>query len=349
MKNNIKKTPATLKDIATMVGVDASTVSRAINHPERVKEETLLKIQHHIEELNYHPNLVARGLQTAKSNLIAMIVPNFSNHSFAKITKGFHDALKGTGYELIICSSHEDPDEEIELSKALIRQRVSGIVFVGTVSTYEKDIPFHLFDDNMEVLVIDREIDLDNINVFLFDAYHGIKLAFNHLLQLGHRDIAIITGQERTIQSKNRIALIRGILQELGIEIPPEYIKEGDWTANGAWHAMEDFLMLDPRPTAVFAITDTMAMGAIGAAGAAGLRIPEDISIIGFNNELGSESYNPPLTTIGPHAYNIGKQAAKVITEGLDKGSHKKFVKKFPLDLIIRKSTAPITQPSFRS
>ena len=340
MSDKLKKTPATLKDIASKVGVDASTVSRAINHPEKVKADTLHKIQQHIEDLNYHTNLVARGLQTARSNLLAMIVPNFSNLSFAKITRGFHDALKGTGYELIICSSHEDPDEEIELAKSLIRQRVSGIVFVGTVSTEEKDIPFHLLENNTEVLIIDRNIDLEYVNVFLLDAYHGIKLAIDHLLQLGHERIAVITGQERTIQSKNRVALIKSILSEVRVPFTEDNLKEGDWSAAGAWHAMEDFLMHDPIPTAVFAITDTMAMGAIGAANAAGLRVPEDISIIGFNNEPGSESYNPPLTTIGPHAYNIGMQAGKVILEGIERDGHKRVVKRFPLDLIIRKSTA---------
>ena len=343
--DNSTNAPATLKDIASISGVDISTVSRAINHPEKVKPETLVKIQKHIKEMNYHPNLVARGLQAAKSNLLAMVVPNFSNLSFVKITKGFHDAVKGTGYQVIICSSHEDTDEEIEIAQSLIRQRVSGIVFVGTVSTREKDIPFHLFGrNNIEVLVIDREIDLEGINCFLLDAYHGIKIALNHLLQLGHERLAIITGQERTIHSKDRIALIKKILDELGVVIPDYRFKEGDWSSAGGWYAMEYFLRQDNPPTAVFAITDTTAINAIGAATAAGLRVPEDISVIGFNNEPGSESFNPPLTTIGPHAYDIGMQAGKVILEGLEKVSSLKSVIKFPLDLVIRKSTAPISR-----
>jgi LacI family transcriptional regulator len=337
----MKKNPITLKDIATMVGVDTSTVSRAINHPEKVKPTTLEKINQHITDLNYHPNLVARGLQMARSNLLAMVVPNFSNLAFAKIAKGFHDTLKGNGYELIICSSLEDPAEEIEISRALIRQRVSGIVFVGTVGTYEQDIPFHIFENNTEVLIIDREVDYDFINVFLLDAYHGIKIALEHLLGLGHERIAVITGYKRSIQSIQRVSLIQSLLGELGIDVPEKLIREGDWTAAGGWHAMEDILSEKPHPTAVFAITDTMAMGAIGAAHSLGLRVPEDISVIGFNNEPGSESFNPPLTTIGPHAYNIGTQAGKFILERLEKNSTLKVVKNFPLDLIIRKSTAP--------
>lgn len=344
MKKNNYKAPSTIKDIARIAGVDASTVSRAINHPEKVKTETLLKIQAHIKEMNYHPNWVAKGLQTAKSNLLAMCVPNFSNLSFANITKGFHDAVKGSGYQVIICSSHEDPDEEIEISKSLIRQRVSGIVYVGTVSTEEKDIPFHLFDRNMEILVIDREIDIEGINVFLLDAYHGIKLVFDHLLQLGHKRLAIITGQERTIHSKKRIALIKQILNEMNVVIPEHRIKEGDWSSTGGWHAMDDLLHQKDPPTAVFAITDTMAVGAVGAACAAGFKVPEDISVVGFNNEPGTESFNPPLTTIGPHAYDIGMQAGKAIIERLEKGESTQMVKKFPLDLIIRNSTAPVSR-----
>lgn len=333
--------PVTLKDIASMVGVDASTVSRAINHPEKVKEKTLDKINQTIEALNYHPNLVARGLQTSRSNLLAMVVPNFSNLAFANITKGFHEMLKGSGYELIICSSQEDPDEEIAISRALVRQRVSGIVFVGSVGTYEKDIPFHIFENNTEVLLFDREVEHEHINVFLLDAYHGIKSALGHLMNLGHRHLGIITGHERSIHAKLRVTLVRNILDELGIVVPESYIREGDWSAAGGWHAMEDLLAMDPRPTAVFAITDTMAMGAIGAANTLGYRVPEDISVVGFNNEPGSESFNPPLTTIGPHAYSMGSQACKFLLERLEKGSGQRVVKKFPVDLLIRKSTAP--------
>jgi DNA-binding LacI/PurR family transcriptional regulator len=346
MSEENRKSPITLKDIATMIGVDASTVSRAINHPDKVKAATLQKIKQHIKDLNYHPNLVARGLQAAKSNLLAMVVPNFSNLAFAKIAKGFHDALKGTNYELIICSSLEDTQEEIEISNALLRQRVSGIVFVGTVSTYENDIPFDIFKDNIEVLVIDREVHHEHINVFLLDAYHGIKMALNHLQNLGHSRIAIITGHERSIQAKLRIDLIRSILNELEIIVPEVYIRQGDWTAAGGWHAMEDLLNLDLRPTAVFAITDTMAMGAIGAACAAGLRIPQDLSIVGFNNEPGSESFNPPLTTIGPHAYNIGIQAGRFMLDHQETKTNRRVIKRFPLDLIIRKTTAQPPVPA---
>lgn len=340
--NNKVNSPATLKDIASIAGVDASTVSRTINHPEKVRPETRKKIEKVITDLNYHPNLVARGLQTARSNLLAMVVPNFSNLSFAMITKGFHEAVEGSGYQVIICSSHEDPDAELEITLSLIRQRVGGIVYVGTVSTDEKDIPFHLFENNnMEIIVIDREISNPNINVFLLDAYHGIKLALKHLLQLGHRRIAIITGQKKTLQSKNRVNLIMHLLEELHIAIPEHRIKEGNWSSSGGWYAMQDFLRLDEPPTAVFAITDTMAMGAVGAACAAGFRVPQDISVIGFNNEPGSESFNPPLTTIGSHAYDIGVQAGKVILEGLESNPYPKSVREFSLDLIIRKSTGP--------
>ncbi len=340
MNDEIRKNPTTLKDIAMRMGIDASTVSRAINHPERVKEDTLLKIERHIKQLNYHPNLVARGLQAAKTNLLAMVVPNFSNLAFAKINRGFHDALKGTNYEMIICSSQEDPQEEIDIGKALVRQRVSGIVFVGTVGTRENDIPFEIFRNNTEVLVIDRDVPNEHINVFLLDAYHSIKMALSHLQSLGHKRIAVITGQERSIQAKLRVSTVKSILSELGFGIQETYIREGDWTASSGWHAMEDLLGLDPRPTAVFALTDTMAMGAIGAASAAGLRVPEELSVIGFNNEPGSESFNPPLTTIAPHAYNIGMQAGKFLLERLEKNSTSRVVKHFPTDLIIRKTTA---------
>lgn len=332
---------ATLKDIAAMVGMDASTVSRAINHPEKVKDETLQKIQKIIKEVNYYPNMVARGLQKAKSNLVALVVPNFTNLSFANITKGFHDVLQGTGYEPIICSSQENPKEEIEISHALLRQRVSGIVFVSSVSTSEDDIPFQLFKNQTQVLVIDRDVKLDYINVFLIDAYSGIKNALRHLLNLGHKQIGIITGFERSVQSKRRVALIRTILKELNIDMPERYFRRGDWSAAGGWYAMEDLLAMESRPTAVFAITDTMAFGAVGAACAHGLRVPQDISVIGFNNEPGSESFNPPLTTIGPQAYNIGLEAGKTILDLLEKGPMPKIVKTFPVDLIVRKSTAP--------
>ncbi len=330
----------TLKDIAKAAGVDASTVSRAINHPEKVRGETLARISWHIKRLDYQPNFVARGLQKAKSNLIAIVVPNFSNLAFANLMKGFHDALKGTGYELIVCSSLEDPKEEIDICLSLARQRVSGIAFISTVSTYDQDIPFHIFKGNTEVLVIDREVSDEDVGVFLLDVEKGIRMVFNHLIQLGHNHLGIIIGQQRSIHSINRLALIRRIVSEMDVHISDAYIREGDWSSAGGWQAMEHFLTLKPRPTAVFAITDTMAMGAIGAACEAGLRVPEDISVVGFNNEPGSESFNPPLTTMGPHSYNIGMQAGKHILSALESDYHIRVFKKFPLDLIIRRSTA---------
>ena len=329
--------PATLKDVASLAGVSHSTVSRVLNHPELINEKTREKILKCIKELDYHPNPFGRGLQTSHSKTVALVVPNISNLTFANFTHGVQKFLEENEeqYGLIIFSSDENSQKEKFICNHLRQHWVDGVIFVSSAGGVP---PTELLPDSMLKVLVERSNE--KIDSLLHNLDDGILKACTYLHKLGHQDIAAIIGDTTSITSKERLKAFKRALLQLGLTYNETLVEEGHWTSRGGWKAMLKLLHLKKPPTAVFAITDTMAMGAIGAASHFGFKVPEDISVIGFNNEPGSAEFNPPLTTLDSSSFAMGKQAAEILLARIQDPDKPSVEIKYSLKLIKRHSTA---------
>jgi DNA-binding LacI/PurR family transcriptional regulator len=330
--------PLTLKDVALRAGVSHSTVSRAINHPELINGATLERIMKLVQELGYHTNPFARSLQTSHSSTIALVVPSISNLAFANLTAGVQAALEEatTRYDLLIFSSDENLKKERFICNLLLQHRVDGVIFVSSAGGPP---PTSLLPENMAKVLVERSNK--KVDSLILDLEGGLIEACSHLHELGHKKIAIITGDTTSITSKERLKWFQGALAVFGLPLATEYVEHGGWTARGGWEAMLRLLQLPEPPTAVFGVTDTIAMGAMGAASSLGFNIPADCSVIGFNNEPGSSELNPPLTTLDACSFQIGKHAAEILLGKIRNPDRQPTEVKYSLRLLKRSSTAP--------
>ncbi|KUO50105.1 MAG: hypothetical protein APF76_06465 [Desulfitibacter sp. BRH_c19] len=331
--------PATLKDVAELAGVTHSTVSRVINHPEIVNPKTREKIWQCIRDLDYQPNPFARGLQTSLSGMIALVVPSITNLAFANFARGVQSCLEqNESYGLTIASSDENCAKEQSICLMLRQHWVDGVIFVSSAGGIP---PIELLPQKMAKVLVERSCKSEDIDTYQLDLDEGVKKACEHLYGLGHSKIAIILGDSMSITSKERLKSFKKALNVLELSYRNEYIEKGMWTSWDAKAAMIRLLHLEDPPTAVFAITDTMAMGAIAGAAELGLNVPMDVSIIGFNNELGSAEYNPPLTTLDTSSFEMGRDAAETLLRRVGEPGRPSVEIMYSTKLLIRASTAP--------
>jgi LacI family purine nucleotide synthesis repressor len=288
---------ATIKDVASRAGVSISTVSHVLNHTRRVSEDATQKVIEAVAELNYAPNSVARSLKINSTKTIGMLVTTSVNPFFAEVVQGVEAYCFEQGYSLILCNTENQPPRQQHYLRMLMEKRVDGLLVLGT------DIDAQLRDmlrihKNVPQVVLDWGTECDFANVINDNARTGARMAMRYLMEQGHRDIVCITGQLSKPTTQPRLDGVRDALGEHGLTLKEEQIFEGDYESQSGFDAMQRILTLQPRPTAVFAFDDPMAIGAICAAWEAGIKVPDDISIIGYDDVEMARFSSPPLTTI---------------------------------------------------
>ncbi|NLJ83782.1 MAG: LacI family transcriptional regulator [Halanaerobiaceae bacterium] len=303
----------TIKDIAREAGVSVTTVSRVLNNKADVSDKTREKVLKIIDRLNYNPNSIARGLVMNKTYTIGLIVPDISNAFFAEIAKAIEDELREYGYSVIFCNTDNDKDREKESIDLLRSKQVDGLI--GAFSHDSKDEVLALGKAGLPIVQIDRLVDDSQIPSVIIDNILSGYEATEYLIKKGHRRIAHITGALDTNTGIRRAEGYRKALQEYGIEIDEELVMEGDFSQESGYLAMKEILERNKDLTAVFAGNDMMALGAYRAIYAAGLKIPEDISIIGHDDFTLASLVSPALTTMQQPIYKIGKVAASLLID----------------------------------
>jgi LacI family transcriptional regulator len=292
----IKNIMANIKDVAELADVSITTVSHVINQTRYVSDELTERVKKAMEELDYHPNSLARGLRSGKTKTIGLVIPDISNQFFAEISRKIEDKGFEHGYSVILCNTDDDPQKEKSYIDVLIDKKVEGIIFISAgaeSNNLEKTIEF-----NIPIVVVDRDIKEINSDIVLVDNSIGGFEATRYLIGLGHRRIACIAGPSPITPSAQRIAGYKRALQEAGIPVDTSLIIPGDFRYESGDKAMRELLSLPQPPTAVFACNDMMALGAIQAVNNQGMKIPDDISVIGFDNIPFSQTVYPTLTTI---------------------------------------------------
>ncbi len=322
-------------DVARLANVSTATVSRVIQNPETVKEKTRTKVLKAIDELNYQPNILARYFRRTETKTILVMVPSIANNVFPQMIEGIDLVANQSGYKVLLGNTNQEPDKAYSYIEELKQKQVDGMILLTTRLDYQiiselgDDYPVVLTSDYIEGLTAPT-VAIDNIS--------SARVAVEHLLQLGHQRVGIITGPLDIPLSRDRLKGYRQALLERDIGVESVLIQEGSHSYESGYNQMQKFLALDKSPTAIFAANDTMAMGAIKAVKAHGLRVPEDVAVVGFDNIQFSAIFEPALTTIAQPFIEMGKRSMELLLkqikgEPLEKKQHVLDTK-----LIIRES-----------
>ncbi|MGB4476255.1 MAG: LacI family DNA-binding transcriptional regulator, partial [Bacillota bacterium] len=330
----------TIKDIARKVGVSPSVVSRALNNKYGVKESTRQAVLRAAKELGYHPNVAARSLVTKRTEMIGVIIPDISEPFYSRMIKGMEYVASKTGYTLLFSNSYESLEQSKAVVKMVEAQRVEGLIVVGS-SLKERDYIYSLIDKGTPFVVIERHYSDPRMNCIWVDNVVGGYVATKHLIQCGHTRVAHISGDLDVEVAAERLKGYKKALDEAGIPFSPDLVVSGAFVWQDGYHGMKALLSRTPRCTAVFAGNDSMAYGALQAIAEAGLSVPQDISVIGFDDLEFSSLTNPPLTTVRQPRYEMGRDAARLLVTCLEQSTQDKGMKIcYPPEIVIRRSTS---------
>jgi LacI family transcriptional regulator len=308
----------TIYDVAREAGVSMATVSRVVNSNPNVKPQTRKKVFEAIERLGYRPNAVARGLASKKTTTVGVVIPDISNTIFSELARGIEDIANMYHYNIILCNADKKKDKEIRVINTLLEKQVDGLLFMGGAVT---DDHLQAFKTSSVPIVLCATTD-DNDAFASVDINHE-QAAFDAvdlLIQNGHRNIAMISG---TLQDPaNGYARHQGYkraLEAAGIPFRDDYVRVGNYRYESGLEVSKYFLELPDRPTAIFAATDEMAIGAMHTLLDNGVRVPEDMSIISVDNIRMASMVRPQLTTVAMPMYDIGAVSMRLLTKLMNK------------------------------
>jgi LacI family transcriptional regulator len=330
-----------MKDIAKDLGVSVITISKVLrNHPD-VGDETRERVLARVKELDYRPNLAARSLVTGRTYLVGLVVPDLLHPFFAEIAKSLSETLRGSGYYLIVSSSEEDPDIEEQEINQLLARRLDTLIIASCRSTV--DLFFRIENQKTPYVLIDRSLPGLSANFIGVDDEAVGRIATNHLIEIGCKRIAHIRGPE-TSTGVRRLNGYKQALAQAGQRVIDDYVItefKGDIeTKQRGAEAMRQLLSLKPRPDGLFCFNDPLAMGAINHALDHGIRIPEEIAVIGCGNLHYDDSLRVPLSSIDQHSRRIGEEAARIALEILNsKIPPKPQTVVLQPELVVRRST----------
>lgn len=305
----------TMRQIAARARVSVGTVSHVINHTAGVREPVRRRVLEAIERLGYRPSLLARGLRRNQTTIIGVIIPDISNPFFPLVVRGVEDIAYQNSYRLMLCNADNDAQKEQVYFDELRAYRMAGLIVIPSANS--RLVAAADTAGELPVVCLDRCPEGWKGDSITVDNTEGAYQATRYLLELGHRRIAAITGQLHVTSAVERLKGFKRALREFGVTIAPEYIQEGRFDRLSGYEKSLLLLQFSPRPTAIFAANDLVALGVLAAMRELGLRCPEDVSLTGFDDlELASFT-NPALTTVAQPAYQMGVRAAALLFERL--------------------------------
>lgn len=330
----------TIYDVAREANVSMATVSRVVNGNPNVKPTTRKKVLATIEQLGYRPNAVARGLASKKTTTVGVIIPDISSMFISELARGIEDIATMYKYNVILSNSDQNREKELQLINTMYEKQVDGILFMG--GNIHQDHVDNFSSSSVPVVIAATHDDTNTIPSVNID-YKGAAFEVTELLiKKGHKHPAFVYGQE-DIKKRNALKY-EGYMQaikEYDVDIHDEYIVNTGYSYEAGMAGAEKLLALKERPTAIFAASDEMAIGVIHGIQDAGLSVPEDIEVIGFNNTRLSTMVRPTLTTIVQPTYDIGAVSMRLLTKFMNKEEvdEKKVI--LPHRIIERNSTKP--------
>lgn len=346
----MRKKKTTIYDIAKEVGTSAATVSRVLsNSGYPVNSSLSQKILDTARELNYSPNIIGRMLKTNISRDIGVIIPNISNPFYPQLLLGIELEARKEGYNIFLCNSLRDPSTEKRYIETLLQKQISGLI----ISSYDENNKYlrELHSNDVKIVVLDR-VDEDQLHMSVgFDYRKGGMMAVNHLVAMGHKNIAFLTSPVTKNSRRETLEGYRLGLMHNGLEVREENVIISDieeevllgiYEFENGRKLAEKFMMLKTKPTAIFSINDMTALGIIQKLIESGIGIPKDVSVIGFDNIEISSMVNPPLSTINQPSFETGRLACKMLIDSINSSTKSSIAIKLDPSLVIRSSVSNI-------
>ncbi len=333
---------STLRDVAEAAGVHPATASRALNPATRglVNADTARRVIKVAESLGYRPNPIARGLKTAKSSTVGLVIPDLTNPLFPPIVRGIEEVLEAAGYSGLVVNTDNDPHRERVRIESLRSRQVEGLIVATAL--IEHPLLEELSREGVQMVMVNRRPEGIDVPSITPDDATGIRLAVEHLVSLGHRRIAHLAGPDSTSTGVVRARAFRTALSDLGIEEDPALLRVSSyWSEDAGADALRGLLDDGPEFTAIVAGNDLIALGCYDVFAERGLTCPDDISVVGFNDMPFLDKLRPPLTTIAIPHHQIGTEAARLLLDGIADPDRPAKSVLFPLSMVVRGSTAP--------
>jgi DNA-binding LacI/PurR family transcriptional regulator len=332
----------TIHEVARRARVSITTVSRAINSPSLVYPQTAHRIWKAIDELCYYPDVHARSLVSGKSNILGLIVSDITNPFFPELVKGFEDAVVQHGYEVLVSSTNYDPARMALCVRRMLERQVEGVAIM--TSEMDKHLVDQLVSRKVPTVFLDVGTPGEGISNIVVDYAHGINEAVQHLFDLGHRKIGFISGPETLASARIRRTAFLQSMADHGFAQNEEWMRHGDHKVAGGVAAMNEVLELADRPTAVLASNDLTAIGMMSAIRKAGLSVPKDISVVGFDDIWLAEYIDPRLTTVHFPREEVAAQACRALISELEMAPNEAKLSEYHVEthLVVRDSSAPV-------
>lgn len=330
--------PTSIKDIARMANVSSSTVSRALQNSPLISHRTAERIQHIAKESGYRVSAIARGLVTQRTKSIGVVVTTIADPFVSEVVNGLEDCGNDHGYSIFLANSNADPDRETRVVHSFSERRVEGIV-VTSSRVGARYLPL-LSEMRIPIVLVNNQHPGEFVNSVLIENVKGSAEVTNHLIQLGHRRIAYLGDRFGFQSDMERFAGYREALERAGFPFLPELVVHGDGKCEGGMTGTEALLRLPEPPTAIVCYNDMTALGALRQLHLKKLRVPEDVSLVGFDDLFIASYTQPPLTTLRQPRRMMGRLAMESLLK-LIRGEESASSIHVPAELIIRESTAP--------
>jgi LacI family transcriptional regulator len=328
----------TIKDVAKRAGVAPITASRVINASGYVSESTRQRVEAAIEELGYVPNRIARSLRSKQTHTLALVLTDITNPFWTTVARGVEDVANGDGFSVILCNTDESEAKEHSYVRVLLQKQVDGFLLVPAHSDARSVTLIR--KQEVPLVILDRTVPA-RVDTVRSDSEGGAYQLTRHLLELGHRRIAMLGGPREVSTAVDRVHGYRRALSEAKIPPDERMVIYGAYTQEGGYAMSERVLELSPRPTALFAANNFIAIGAFRALREAGLQVPLDVSLVAFDDLPPTFSMQPFLTVAAQHAYEMGQTATRLLLKRLAEeapGVPQEIV--LPTDLVVRRSSA---------
>ncbi|MDQ0113879.1 LacI family transcriptional regulator/LacI family purine nucleotide synthesis repressor [Paenibacillus harenae] len=344
--------PVTVYDIAREANVSVATVSRVLNNTAPVKKSTREKIVELINKYQFQPNALARSLSKKVTGMIGVILPDITNPFFPEVLAGLEQEARSKGYTFFLCDtvstngdSKEQYERESQYLNILLEKQVDGIVIIGGRINLARPTKEHVNEvievsKRVPTVLINGSLPGHPMNRVFADEREGAELATQHLIDLGHRDIAFAGGYRGMSNTLQRIQGYVRTMERNGLAVRKEWLLDGGFSVESGKRFMNQLLQMEERPTAIFCANDLVAIGVMKVAYKAGLQVPQDLSLIGFDDIPYAANSIPELTTVSLKGYDVGRGAADMLHQLITKSKASKNTRVRP-ELIIRETTTP--------
>ncbi len=332
----------TMQDVARLAGVSVATVSAVINGTATVSLKRSERVREAMAAIDYSPDQIARSLRVGCSSVIGMVIPDVTNAFFPEVIRGVEDGARRQGYSVILCNSNEDPEQEERHLNMLFGRRVDGVLLACTnyAAAYDR-----LLRRRFPIVFFDRIPEPPHHGAVGTDNLDASHQATVHLIEQGHRDIAFIAGNLLLSPHAKRLEGFRKAMQEANLSVCDPYLRFGDLQIESGYQSGLKLLQLPTPPTAIISSNSKMLLGLLRAMRELHVRCPEQVSVIGFDDHVWSEFFNPPLTSVSQQSYEIGRLAVEMLLKRVNRDQQSSQTENqvilLKAALRVRESTAP--------